>query len=131
MLKRANRYRVEYTMSGAASSSHPYLSDHLTDLLCKIDQCKYTLERAECVLELLHFCADEGRVLLEADVRVREMMIRRCCEYRETAVYYQEIAEEAARILTRLVGGSVATPVTSDTAKAVTDMTYDPCAHHC
>jgi hypothetical protein len=113
------------------SGSHPYLFDHLTDLLCKIDQCKYTLERAECILELLHFCADEGRVLLEADERVRDMMLRRCREYRETATYYQEIAAEAARILTRLMEGPTDPLTATATSSTEQPITYDPRAHHC
>lgn len=125
-------------MSSVASHSHPYLFDHLTGLLRKTDQCTYTLERAECVLELLHFCADEGRVVLEADRGVREMMQRRCREYHETAKYYQEIAEEAARILTLLSQEPKAyvttvTTVTTATTATVTDepISYDPKAHHC
>ena len=90
-------------------------------LLRKTDQCKYTLERAECVLELLHFCADEGRMLLEADIGVREMMQRRCREYQETAMYYQEIAGEAARILR----------VLSQEPTVTATVSYDPTAHHC
>lgn len=115
-------------MSSSAAQSHPYLFEQLSDLLRKIDRCKYTLERAECVLELLHFCADEGRVLLEADIGVREMMLRRCREYKETALYYQKIAGEASRILTLLCGGSDAATATAPTEAPTT---YDPNAHHC
>lgn len=110
-------------MSSTASQSHPYLFERLSELLRKVDRCKYTLERAECVLELLHFCADEGRVLLDADERVREMMLRRCREYHETALYYQEIAGEASRILTMLSQ--------EPTAPTTTTVSYDPTAHHC
>ena len=109
------------------SSSHPFLYDHLMDLLHKIDQRKYTMERDEGVLALLHFCADEGRVLLEADERVREMIQRRCREYHETASYYQEIAVEAARILLLLSPKPMEVSGVTGDASAF----YDPTAHHC
>lgn len=114
------------------SQAHPFLFDHLMNLLRKIDQSNYALEHAEHVLELLHFCADEGRMLLEADTEVREMMERRCQEYHETAKYYQKIAEEATQILMLLRQNPtvtrtaiVATPETNPC------MSYDPNAHHC
>lgn len=74
-----------------------YPFEDLNDLFHKVDQSKYAVERAEHVLALLPFCADGG--LLEADERLRRIIQRRCHKYRETAKYYQEIAEEATQIL--------------------------------
>ena len=106
------------------AEEYPVLFEELNDLFRKVDQSKYAVERAEHILAILHFCADEGRVLLEADERLRAMIQRRCREYRETATYYQEIAEEAARILTLLSQEPNAT-VSNE------PITYDPKAHHC
>ena len=113
-------------MSGDASRSHPVLFGYLSDLLGNIDHSNSTLERAEFVLELLHFCAEDGHILLEADKEVQEMILRICHEYQETARYYQEIAEKTARMLSLL---SQEPKVTA--ATAATQMTYDPNAHHC
>ena len=111
-------------MTTVAAEQHPTLFEKWNDLLRNIDQSTYAVERAEHVLALLHFCADEGRVLFTEDEWLRRGMQRQCREYQKTAKYYHDIVEESARILLLLSQEPVSANVPSG-------MTYDPTAHHC